>query len=122
MKPWRTFLTWGIILAVATSEAPGQRMSPFRLLQGPYLPCTFVEDTKSRPEVWLDVFSKDTATFERRAAVLDQSAALRFGASWKRVIHELRLQGEAVNVLTLPLARRVPPGRRVCGHIWCRES
>ena len=77
--------------------------TPFKLLAKPetYTPCTFEADTTARPNVWLDVFRRDTASFEARAELVDANAASFFGHAFERCLDELELQGSIVNVVFL---------------------
>lgn len=81
--------------AKALQPQPSSRrlLSPFRLLSLPYSPCSFRSDTDARPVVWLDVFRRDTASFERRAADIDPERARRFAGAFESILLELEQQG-----------------------------
>jgi hypothetical protein len=82
-----------VLLDCCNGRESSSPLTPFRHLRQPYEPCTFAQDTTARPAVWLNIFRRDTASFENRAARIDVGSARRFARAFANILDELERQG-----------------------------
>ena len=89
-----------LLLATASHPVSGggshsDLLHPFSLLsrRSVYDPATFGSHAMHNPQVWIDMFRKDTASFAARAAEIDPKRSADFSGAFSRILSELSLQG-----------------------------